>query len=638
MSIIRKEQLTNPLSASYALTASYATNASSTPVNTGSLLITASVSSNIITFTKGDGSTFPITVNTGSGTIIDTSSLVTTSSFNAFTASINIFTASYNTGSFTGSFSGSFYGTASWTYSASQALTASYYIETDPIFVAKSASLATTGSNIFIGNQIITGSLNISGSIVMNSPTASITGVDYIDFDTNHTIGTNAPSWKEGRLFYDSGSGALAFYNWEQDVTLNIGQEQWLRARNQTGTLIANGTVVRLVGAVGDRPTVEPAQATDQTNTLSVSNEIIGMATHDIENGTDGFVTTFGLVNGVNTSAFNAGDILWVSQSAGQITNIAPAPPFDRTFVGIVTRKNTNNGSIFVTPLTPIHFHDISSVSASIYQQGDLWVYRSGSVGQANAWINTKTLGGNYTISGSLVLTGSLKTNDGVNVQTITASFVSASGGITGSLYGTSSWATNARTSSYILSSNVYGPGGFDSVNAASSAGTAATATELISPAEQNLIINGEFVTLLSNSNLDILAQTLHAYTGHIIEGTIDGGVSAGDLIYLDYNDNTWYQVDQTTDSSTKILGAYVDSNYVLLVGDIVLDASYITSPALGKSIFISGSARFTSRPENLTSGYIRSIGHIYYNYNDGIATDYWILRFKPSNDWMQIQ
>jgi len=41
-----------------------------TPVgttNTGSLLATASVSLNTITFTKGDGSTFPITVNTGSG-------------------------------------------------------------------------------------------------------------------------------------------------------------------------------------------------------------------------------------------------------------------------------------------------------------------------------------------------------------------------------------------------------------------------------------------------------------------------------------------------------------------------------------------------------------------------------------------
>jgi len=156
MSIIRKEQLTNPLSASYALTASYAENAS---VNTGSLLTTASVVLNTITFTKGNGSTFPIVVNTGSGTTINTSSLVTTSSFNAFTASINAFTASYNTGSFSGSFSGSFHGTASWAQSASQALTASF-VNTLKQNVTISGSLNVTGSNTFIGNQSITGSIS----------------------------------------------------------------------------------------------------------------------------------------------------------------------------------------------------------------------------------------------------------------------------------------------------------------------------------------------------------------------------------------------------------------------------------------------------------------------------------------------
>jgi hypothetical protein len=222
--------------------------------------------------------------------------------------------------------------------------------------------------------------------------------------------------------------------------------------------------------------------------------------------------------------------------------------------------------------------------------------------------------------------------------NTIVSGSLTVTQGITGSLFGTASWATNARTSSYILSSNIDGPLGFDSVNAALSADTAATATSLTSPAVQDLTIDGKFVTALSDSNLSGFSRELHAYTGHIVGETINVSVSVGDLIYLDYNDNTWYQVDQTTDSSIKILGVYVGLNYVLLEGDIVLDASYITNPELGKSIFISGSARFTSRPELLTSGYIRSIGHIYYNYNDGIATDYWILRFKPSNDWMQIQ
>jgi hypothetical protein len=45
------------------------------------------------------------------------------------------------------------------------AQTASYYVETDPVFVAKSGSLATTGSNNFKGNQTITGSLNLTGSL-----------------------------------------------------------------------------------------------------------------------------------------------------------------------------------------------------------------------------------------------------------------------------------------------------------------------------------------------------------------------------------------------------------------------------------------------------------------------------------------
>jgi hypothetical protein len=54
------------LTSSYSLTASFALNAGAS-VSTASLLTTASVNSNIITFTKGDASTFNITVDTGSG-------------------------------------------------------------------------------------------------------------------------------------------------------------------------------------------------------------------------------------------------------------------------------------------------------------------------------------------------------------------------------------------------------------------------------------------------------------------------------------------------------------------------------------------------------------------------------------------
>ena len=366
------------------------------------------------------------------GSLLGTSSYATQAT-NAFTASyvLNAQTASYVQNAVSASYvlnavsasyatialNASMATSASYSVNSTTAATASYVlnaVSASYALNATSASYARTAS--YAANLTISGSIN---------------NVDYIDFDTNNIIGTNEPAWKEGRVFYDSGSGALAVYNWEQDITLNVGQESWLRARNQTGVTITNGSVVRLSSAIGDRPTVVLAQSTDQTNTFSTTNEIVGIATHDIETGTDGFITTFGIVNGLNTSAFTAGDLLWVSQSAGRFTNVAPPPPFDRTFVGIVTRANPSNGSVFTTPLTPIHFHDISSVSSSVYQQGDLWMYRSGSAGLANAWINTKQLTGSYSISGSLTATS-----------------------LTGSHLGTSSYATQATsayTASYVL-------------------------------------------------------------------------------------------------------------------------------------------------------------------------------------------
>jgi len=73
----------------------------------------------------------------------------------------------------------------------------------------------------------------------------------------------------------------------------------------------------------------------------------------------------------------------------------------------------------------------LTDVSISSVTNGDLLKYNS----TTGLWNNTKTLSGSYTLSGSLV------TNDGVWVQSLTASFISASSGITGSLFGTASYA-----------------------------------------------------------------------------------------------------------------------------------------------------------------------------------------------------
>ena len=70
---------------------------------------------------------------------------------------------------------------SSYSLFSTYATTASYYAETDPIFVSKSGSYATTGSNVFIGNQIITGSLTVSGS-------STFTNIGPAVFNGNTTV------------------------------------------------------------------------------------------------------------------------------------------------------------------------------------------------------------------------------------------------------------------------------------------------------------------------------------------------------------------------------------------------------------------------------------------------------------------
>ena len=126
-------------------------------------------------------------------------------SFALVSASYSAFSQSYTTGSFTGSFTGrgnltgSLFGTSSWAsnavtssyilqaVSASFATTSSYTISSsyannaDLLDGKDSSTFATTGSNVFIGNQTVTGSLSTSGSNTLIGSTAltgslSITG------------------------------------------------------------------------------------------------------------------------------------------------------------------------------------------------------------------------------------------------------------------------------------------------------------------------------------------------------------------------------------------------------------------------------------------------------------------------------
>jgi len=226
---------------------------------------------------------------------------------------------------------------------------------------------------------------------------------------------------------------------------------------NQTGNTINKGLVVRITGSnnASDIPRIVTASYENDNNSANT----LGITAENISNGSTGYVITEGVLTGINTTAFISGQLIYLG-ATGSITGSAPRAPLHAVRLGEVVREQSNNGSIYVRIDNGYELGELHDVvdDTTTGSYGDLLI-KSGSV-----WTNSKNLTGSYTLSGSL------STNDGITAITINATSVTAS------LFGTSSWANQAVTASYVTASNVYGPFGSNSILSSSYALTASYA------------------------------------------------------------------------------------------------------------------------------------------------------------------
>ena len=145
------------------------------------------------------------------------------------------------------------------------------------------------------------------------------------------------------------------------NVTLQVGQEEVIRIVNKTGANLLESDFravrIRTVaegGAQGQRLAVVLAQANSDINSATT----IGLVTENITNNQEGFVTTIGNVNGINTTGAKSftgtedwqdGDVLYLDPDhAGYLTNIKPITPAHLIVIGYVEYAHAVNGKIYV--------------------------------------------------------------------------------------------------------------------------------------------------------------------------------------------------------------------------------------------------------------------------------------------------
>ena len=272
---------------------------------------------------------------------------------------------------------------------------------------------ALTLNNLYVSNNI-----SVSGTSNLTTVTAeTISNVDYIDFNIAYT-----GSSVEGRLQWSPDDGGPIVGMAGGAVTLQIGQETYYHIKNQSGATIQNGRVVRAAGTLGASGRILGEYmiadgSIEQKYTL-------GVATENILNGSDGFVTEFGLVRGINTTGslygetWSNGDVLWVHPSIpGGMTNVQPQSPNIKIEVAMVVYANAN-GSIFVRPNRYPHVHDLQEVNYSAGTEGDMDILQWSSALSAFTITNTPS----FNSISAITISANTYYGDGSNLTGISVS------------------------------------------------------------------------------------------------------------------------------------------------------------------------------------------------------------------------
>ena len=216
---------------------------------------------------------------------------------------------------------------------------------------------------------------------------------DFVDFDT-----TISPTIQVGRMAWNQNDGTVDLGMKGGNVTLQIGQELVQRVYNKTGATLTDGQVVVVDGSQGQRLTVTLAQANSDLNSAT----ILGVVTEPIANNSEGFVTVYGLVRGVNTQGIDDGTILWLSPTTpGAYTATKPVAPNHLVMVGYVVKgKSTGAGSIYVHVQNGYELDELHDVLITNPQTNDL-IRRNGS----GLWTNQQGASGSFTSANGKTIT-----------------------------------------------------------------------------------------------------------------------------------------------------------------------------------------------------------------------------------------
>lgn len=218
-----------------------------------------------------------------------------------------------------------------------------------------------------IGQQYIAGNKRFSDDIFL-SPDVSVDYASlYLTLDSEGRVVSRQTTDVAADLGISGGAGNFmlrATYDTDSDGVVDKAERIDIAVRNDSGSLIPNGSVIYLNGSTGNRPTIALASASSE----GTSSKTFGIVNGNIGHESDGYVTVLGTIHTLDTSEIVAGTNLWLDTVAGQMTSVPPQSPNHAVFLGVVTRSHPTAGSMVINVQNGFELgelHDVLITDAS---------------------------------------------------------------------------------------------------------------------------------------------------------------------------------------------------------------------------------------------------------------------------------
>ena len=278
------------------------------------------------------------------------------------------------------------------------------------------------------------------------------------------------------------------------------------QVRNETGATLTKGTVVYINGASGNKATVTKALATGDTT----SAQTFGLILADISTNNNGYVILAGDIAGLDTSAFTAGQQLYLSSTtAGAYTSTKQYAPNHLVYVGVVTRSHVNQGSIEVRIQNGYEMDELHNVSAQSPSNGQVLIYNE---------------------STSLWEKNTLTDGTGVSITEGAGSITIANSGVTSAVAGTGISVSSGTGAVTITNTAPDQTVALTAGTGITTSGTYPNFTITNSAPDQTVALTGAGTTSISGTYPNFTVTSNDAYVGTVTSVTAGTGLTGGTI------------------------------------------------------------------------------------------------------------